>query len=144
MREKARRGKRTFALTADVSEAHRHVPVARRDWKLPGCRVRPGSFVFANTVGTFGISSFSYYWSRIGSGIGRLVQHVCGTSATTWIMSVRRSIAPCRFGRFLRRVRFARCSSIMEKDVRRVTPSHGWGIDLFHESYKLDIPQRRA
>ena len=88
MREKARRGERTFALTADVKEAHRQIPVARGDWRLLGCRVRPGTCVCVNTVGTFGISSASYYWSRVGSGIGRLTQGVVGSSATIWIMLV--------------------------------------------------------
>ena len=60
MRENARRGERTFALTADVKEAHRRIPVARRDWGHLGCWVRPSLFVCFNTVGTFGISSASY------------------------------------------------------------------------------------
>ena len=34
MREKARRGEKTFALTADVKVAHRQIPVVRQDWKL--------------------------------------------------------------------------------------------------------------
>ena len=38
MREKAKVGERTFALTADVKEAHRQVPVAPRDWHLLGAR----------------------------------------------------------------------------------------------------------
>ena len=28
----------TFALTADVSEAHRQIPIAERDWHLLGCQ----------------------------------------------------------------------------------------------------------
>ena len=42
MREKAKRGETTFALTADVKEAHRQIPIAEEDWRLLGCRVRPG------------------------------------------------------------------------------------------------------
>ena len=132
MREKATRGERTFALTADVKEAHRQVPVSRQDWRLLGCRVRPGSSVYVNTVGTFGISSASYYCSRIGSGIGRLVQYVVGTSATTWIMLVadvpsgnERRIVSCRLDRFLRCLCFAGRSSFMGKDIRRRHPHMG-------------------
>ena len=44
MREKAKRGETTFALTADVKEAHRQIPIAEEDWRLLGCRVRPGTF----------------------------------------------------------------------------------------------------
>ena len=36
MREKATMGVRTFALTADVKEAHRQVPIHPRDWHLLG------------------------------------------------------------------------------------------------------------
>ena len=39
MREKAGLEQPTFALTADVSEAHRQVPVHPSDWKFLGCRV---------------------------------------------------------------------------------------------------------
>ena len=81
-------GERTFAITADVKEAHRQIPVSREDWRLLGCRVRPGTYVYKNTVGTFGISPASYCWSRIGSGIGRLMQYVVGQSAATWVMLV--------------------------------------------------------
>ena len=49
MREKARRGEKTFALTANVKEAHRQIPVSRRGWRLLGCRVRPSTFVYINT-----------------------------------------------------------------------------------------------
>ena len=62
MREKARRGERTFALTGDVKEAHQ-IPVARRDWRLLGCRVRPGTCTgcfsgqdfFQRMIRTFGL-----------------------------------------------------------------------------------------
>ena len=36
MREKAYMDVRTFALTADVSEAHQQVPLAKEDWHLLG------------------------------------------------------------------------------------------------------------
>ena len=45
MREKSRVGVPTFALTADVSEAHRQIPIAEQDWHLPGCQ--SGSWWFS-------------------------------------------------------------------------------------------------
>ena len=39
MREKSRVHVPTFALTADVSEAHRQIPIAEQDWHLLGCQV---------------------------------------------------------------------------------------------------------
>ena len=49
MREKSEQEK-TFALTADVSEAHRQVPIAPEDWHLLPCQVQEGSAVHVNTV----------------------------------------------------------------------------------------------
>ena len=69
MRVKARRGQQTFTLTADVAEAHRQ---------------EVGGDVFTNTVGTFGIASASYYWSRVAASIERITQKIPGLSATTW------------------------------------------------------------
>ena len=88
MREKSRVGVPTFALTADVSEAHRQIPIAEQDWHLLGCQVVPGGSVFINTVGTFGVASASYYWSRVASAIGRIAQYLAGSSAFTWHMLV--------------------------------------------------------
>ena len=83
MREKAREGLTTFALTADVSEAHRQVPIDERDWNLLGCQVAEGQEVYVNTVGTFGVASASYHWSRVASAIGRLSQYLVGDTAQT-------------------------------------------------------------
>ena len=47
----------TLALTADVSETHRQVPVEEKNWHLLGCQVVPGGPVLINTVGTFGVAS---------------------------------------------------------------------------------------
>ena len=76
MSEKSKTGEPTFALTADVTEAHRQIPIAEQDWHLLGCQVQPGGEIFVNTVGTFGVASASYYWSRVGSAIGRLCQYL--------------------------------------------------------------------
>ena len=88
MREKSRVGVPTFALTADVSEAHRQIPVAEQDLHLLGCQVVPVGSVFINTVGTFGVASASYCWSRVASATGRVVQYLVGNSAHTWHMLV--------------------------------------------------------
>ena len=71
-------------MTADVTEAHRQVPVHPDDWHFLGCHVIPGGEVFINTVGTFGIASASYYWSRVAAAVGRLAQYLVANTATTW------------------------------------------------------------
>ena len=50
-------GFRTYALTAGVSEAGRHVPIDECDWYLLGCQVRAGDGVYVDNVGTVGVAS---------------------------------------------------------------------------------------
>ena len=88
LREKAKQGEPTFALTADISEAHRQVPIDARDWHYMGCQVTSGSEVYVHTVGTFGIASASYHWSRVSSAVGRLSQHLVGRQANAWHLLV--------------------------------------------------------
>ena len=84
VQKKARLGERTFALTADVAEAHRQIPIQPRDWHLLGCQIEAGGDVYINKVGTFGVASASYYWSRAASALGRLTQYITGRTANTW------------------------------------------------------------
>ena len=88
MREKANMDEMTFALSADVAEAHRQVPAHPDDWHFLVCQVVPGAEVFVNTVGTFGMASASYYWSRVGGAVGTLSQYLAGYDATSWHMLV--------------------------------------------------------
>ena len=88
MSEKAALGEISFALTADVKEAHIQVPIAPLDWRLLGWQVTPAFDVYINKVGTFGISSTSYYWSRVASSLGRLAEYLVGSSANTWHLLV--------------------------------------------------------
>ena len=44
--------------------------------------------MFIITVGTFGVASGSYYWSRVATAIGPLSQYLAGSSAYTWHMLV--------------------------------------------------------
>ena len=88
MREKAKIGERSFALTADAKEAHRQIPIDPRDRHLLGCQVTPVSSVYRNKVGTFGISSASYCWSRVASALGRIAQYLARSTAHTWHLLV--------------------------------------------------------
>ena len=81
-------GLNTFALTADVSEAHSLVPIHERDWHLLDWQVRPSDDVYVNTEGTFGVALASYCWSWVASSLGRLSQYLAGTQANTWHMLV--------------------------------------------------------
>lgn len=67
-----------FGLQADVSKAHRLFLHREKDRGLLACRTdkRPltnASRIWINDVGTFGIASAAYWWSRLSSGICRLL-----------------------------------------------------------------------
>ncbi|CAE8670254.1 unnamed protein product, partial [Polarella glacialis] len=68
----ADRGDVNFALEADVAKAHRRCLVREADWGLQCCRLSKGR-TWVNRVGTFGVSSAGYHWSRLAGGIARLV-----------------------------------------------------------------------
>ena len=70
MREKYVRhgGNKRFILVGDVSKAHRRVKVRSCDWGFQACRLEPGK-LWVNTVGTYGVSSAGYWWSRLSSGL---------------------------------------------------------------------------
>ena len=61
----------TFAMKADVSKAHRRVAVKRCDQGWQCCRLSPDK-LWINEVGTFGVASASYWWSRMYAGTCRL------------------------------------------------------------------------
>ena len=62
----------TFCITGDVTAAHRLFLVREADWPLLCCKVRSDSpVVWYNKVGTFGISSSAFLWSRLFGIIGR-------------------------------------------------------------------------
>ena len=86
MREKARVGEPTFRLTAVIKEAHRHIPIHPSDWHMLQSQLEPEGEVFMNTVGTFGICSASYWWSRVSTAMGRLYQYIIARYASSWVL----------------------------------------------------------
>ena len=151
MREKARLGQRTFALTADVAEAHRQIPIHPRDWHLLGCQIEAGGDVYINKVGTFGVASASYYWSRAASALGRLTQYITGRTANTWHQLVADDFHLEASGT---EYRTALISFFVLCATAGVPLSWGktaggdkvtWvGFELLHHTYHLGISERRA
>ena len=93
------RAKRTFALTADVSEAHCQIPIGPRDWHLLGCQVQAGSEVRINTVGTFGFASASYCWSRVAAAHRLPPRGISQASSHRVLRVVRDSRSPPVLGK---------------------------------------------
>eukprot|EP00435_Cladocopium_sp_Y103_P041551 s3778_g11.t1 len=66
-----------FTLSADIKAAHRLVKIRECDWRLLVCKSDSDSDVcWVNRVGTFGVSSAPYWWSRLFGLTGRLVARV--------------------------------------------------------------------
>ena len=76
---------RTFALTADVKEAHRQV--SNDPQTCTKHRFSLGNRIHQNG-GQFCIALASCYWSRVASALGRLSQYISGHGTHTWHLLV--------------------------------------------------------
>ena len=85
LRQAASRGIPAFGATADASEAHRLTLVDELDWPKLGCQLEPGGTVYLNKRGTYGISSASYWWGRVGAALTRAVFYTLGSGAKVYI-----------------------------------------------------------
>ena len=76
LQESSSAGAKRWALGGDVSKAHRRVKVREEDWGFQACRLDAGR-VWVNTVGTYGMTSASYWWTRVAAGaIVRLFHYI--------------------------------------------------------------------
>ena len=83
MREKAKGGIRTFALTADAAEAHRQIPTAKSSATGIYLPSQPRWTCVCQHC-TFGVASASYYWSRVTAAFGKLSQYLVVERAQIW------------------------------------------------------------
>ena len=66
-----------FAISADISQAHRHARIRKKDWPLLACKSSSSSnVVWMNKVGAFGVSSAAIWWTRLFGTVGRWVLRV--------------------------------------------------------------------
>ena len=80
-----------FALAFDISRAHRQVPVREEDWgylacrpdDTPECDAEDSDVLYINTVGTFGVGSAAYWWSRLVAVAVRAVDKIV---CPKWLM----------------------------------------------------------
>ena len=78
-----------FSISADIKSAHRLVKLRSRDHPLICCKASSSSdTIWVNTVGTFGVSSASYWWTRLMGTIGRLVGNAMGTDCNYQLIYV--------------------------------------------------------
>ena len=139
MREKARHSDKTFALTADVAEAHRQIPIHPRDWHLLGWQIEFECDVYINKVGTFGVASASCFWSRAAA------QCIPGRVATTWHQLVEDDFISRRAGqtavqRWFRSLSCARPLEYLSIEKTAGSDTVTWvGFELLHRMYHLDL-----
>ena len=76
-----------FSLQADLSKAHRRYRHLQSDWGLQACSIRKDR-VWLNKVGTFGMGTASYWFSRLAAGIARFALAMVGNSETwQWVFA---------------------------------------------------------
>ena len=68
------RGKPRIGLKADCSDAHRTFKIAEEDHASQCCQL--GNTVIVNRVGTQGVGSASYWFSRLYGLVGRLLYYI--------------------------------------------------------------------
>ena len=86
------RGCIAFSALGDVSKAHRRVKVRQKDWGWMACTLADfanldsdktdTAEIWFNRVGTFGLASASYWWSRLGACLIRMMYMLLGPRRT--------------------------------------------------------------
>ena len=73
-------------LVVDVEKAHQQVPICEQDWRHIGCSAmdKPSDPreldswpIYLKTVGTYGVASASWHWSRVASLFQRICYYLC-------------------------------------------------------------------
>jgi hypothetical protein len=70
MRQARKQGLSLLGLKGDVSKAHRRCRVREQDHCYQVCQLRPET-LWLNLVGTFGVGTASYWWSRLMGAAAR-------------------------------------------------------------------------
>ena len=140
------------APDAGESEARRKFwCVNDPDWHLLGCQNEVGGDVYVNKVGTFGVASASYYWSRAALANGRLTQYFTGRSVNTWHQLVaddfhlEASVTEYRAALISFFVLCSTAGVPVSKGKTVGGDSVAWlGFELLHSTYHLGIWERCA
>jgi len=71
-----------LSILGDVQNAHRLIKIVPGEWGMLGCQLDDHS-VWTSLVGTFGIASAAYWWSRLSGCVLRCVYGTCCSMPTT-------------------------------------------------------------
>lgn len=78
-----------LGLVIDIEKAHQNIPTCEEDWghvgfspdPMPNCPIERDSWrIYLKTVGTYGVASASFHWSRLASLVQRIAYYTCALS----------------------------------------------------------------
>ena len=70
----------------DIKAAHRLIPVQEQDWGLQAFRLDKEEEIYVNRVGTFGITTASFWWGRVASTLFRTYHRVLPRDALIYLL----------------------------------------------------------
>ena len=122
---------RRLAMAYDYKGAHRLVPIHEDDWGKQAFRLDDPEVVYLNCVGTFGVASAAFWWSRLAATLQRTMWAFLPPGDPLYILLFAEDgLGPGIARTFLRCCCFLRCWARRSPGPRREGDSrwNGWGI----------------
>ena len=151
LRSQADEKKPYFGLTFDVDGAHENIPVVEEDWPYQAVRGTDPDTVYFSKFALFGVSSISYWWSRIAAALGRAIHYIAGPALLMWIMlfadDYMLAATGSRFGFSL--IRALLTARVFGFPIQWAKCTGGFrfpwiGLEISLREYQLGISERRA
>ena len=70
----------------DIKSAHRLIPVQPEDWGFQAFRLDDSDRVYVNQVGTFGITTASFWWGRVAATLFRTFHRVLHRDSLIYLL----------------------------------------------------------
>ena len=70
----------------DIKAAHRLIPVQEQDWGLQAFRLDKEEEIYVNRVGTFGITTASFWWGRAAATLFRTYRRVLPRDSLVYLL----------------------------------------------------------
>ncbi len=70
----------------DIKSAHRLIPVQPEDWGFQAFRLEDSDLVYVNQVGTFGITTASFWWGRVAATLFRTFHRVLPRDSLIYLL----------------------------------------------------------
>ena len=141
-----------ISMVGDFEKAHRRFIYQKSERGFLGCKASSSSNdVYVNKVGTFGIGSTPYWWTRISGALIRLVHYVLGERFPIELLLYADDLeimAPGRAGREGALMAFCLMAALGApfkwKKQRGGLSSEWVGIFVDYRDYSMGLSQRRS